>query len=172
MREFVANDWRRVLVYQSDPQYLRYYHWRTRSKEDVQAFIKMFIAAQEERPRKTFQLAICLKKSELLIGNCGIRVNDFNLAEANIGYELDRQFWGRGYATEAARAILKFGFEELGMHRIWATTIANNIGSVKVLQKIGMRQEAWEREKEKIKGHWMDSLSFAMLDWEWQLTAE
>lgn len=168
LREFVEEDWQRVLAYQSDPQYLRFYPWNDRSEADVKAFIKMFLDSQEEHPRKKFQFALCHKDNGLLFGSCGIRINNLHLAEANIGYELDSQYWGKGYATEAAKAILQFGFENLGMHRIWATTIAGNIGSVNVLKKIGMRQEAREREKEKIKGFWMDRLTFAILDWEWQ----
>lgn len=169
LREFVEEDWRRVLAYQSDPLYLRYYHWTERSQKEVKAFVNMFLEAQKERPRKVFQLAVCLKTSGLLIGNCGVRVNNPKLREANIGYELDSHYWGKGYATEAARAILQFGFEALGMHRIWATTLAINKGSANVLKKIGMRQEGLEREKEKIKGQWLDSLTFAILDWEWRL---
>ena len=60
--------------------------------------------------------------------------------------------WGRGYATEAAQAILQFGFQELGLHRIWANTLAVNKGSANVLAKLGMRQEAKELEKDYIKG--------------------
>lgn len=169
LREFVEEDWRRVLAYQSDPLYLRYYDWAGRSEKEVKAFVKMFLDAQKDRPREAFQLAVCLRANGLLIGNCGVRINKPPLREANIGYELDSHYWGKGYATEAARAILRFGFEALGMHRIWATTLTVNKGSANVLKKLGMRQEALEREKEKIKGQWMDSLTFAILDWEWKL---
>jgi [ribosomal protein S5]-alanine N-acetyltransferase len=167
LREFEEDDWERVLAYQSDPLYLRYYHWSDRSAEDVKAFVQMFLDAQKERPRTAFQLAVTLQSNGKLIGNCGVRVNNPQLREANIGYELDSQYWRQGYATEAAQVVLRFGFQELGMHRIWATTLAVNKGSVKVLAKLGMRQEARELEKEYIKGQWFDSLTFAILDWEW-----
>ena len=168
LREFEAQDWERVLAYQSDPLYLRYYDWNDRSEKDVQSFVQMFLDAQNKRPRTAFQLAVTLRSNGLLIGNCGIRINNIQLQEANIGYELDSKFWGLGYATEAAQAVLKFGFQELGMHRIWATTVAVNKGSANVLRKLGMRQEAHEREKDFIKGQWFDSLIFAVLNWEWQ----
>ena len=57
-------------------------------------------------------------------------------------YELDSRYWDRGYATEAARAILKFGFDELNMRRIWAKCVADNIGSARVLEKMGMESNA------------------------------
>ena len=167
LREFEESDWTAVLAYQSDPLYLRYYHWSDRTPGNVRAFVNMFLDFQRERPRTKFQLAMFLKEKNELIGNCGIRINDSELREANIGYELDSRFWGNGYATEAARAILRFGFEELGLHRVYATTLAVNKGSARVLEKLGMRLEARELEKEFIKGRWLDSLTYAILEREW-----
>jgi len=167
LREFEESDWTAVLAYQSDPLYLRYYHWSDRTPGNVRAFVNMFLDFQRERPRTKFQLAMFLKEKNELIGNCGIRINDSELREANIGYELDSRFWGNGYATEAARVILRFGFEELGLHRVYATTLAVNKGSARVLEKLGMRLEARELEKEFIKGRWLDSLTYAILEREW-----
>lgn len=126
----------------------------------------MFIDQQKEQPRTKFQLDIILKEENRLIGNCGIRVNDPEMREANIGYELNTQYWGQGYATEAAEAILKFGFEELGMHRIWSWCVAENLASIRVLEKIGMRREGHLREKELIKGKWYDKFLYAILEHE------
>ncbi|MBD2564635.1 GNAT family N-acetyltransferase [Nostoc sp. UIC 10607] len=168
MRDFVEADWQAVFAYQSDSLYLRYNYWTHRTKNDVCEFIQMFIDQQKEQPRTKFQLAIVLKEENRLIGNCGIRVNDPEIREANIGYELNSQYWGQGYATEAAQAILKFGFEELGIHRIWSWCVAENVASVKVLEKIGMRREGYLREKELIKGRWYDNFLYAILDHEWK----
>ena len=167
LREFIIDDWTAVLAYQSDPLYLRYYHWSDRTPGNVMAFVNMFLEWQRERPRTKFQLAVVPKDNKQLIGNCGIRINNVELREANIGYELNSQFWGKGYATEAALTILRFGFEELGMHRIFANTLAANKGSARVLEKLGMRLEAQELEKEFIKGRWYDGLTYAILDREW-----
>lgn len=168
MREFVAADWEAVLAYQSDPLYLRYYHWTERNEADARDFVQMFLDQQQEQPRTKFQLALSLKSEQQLIGNCGIRINDPELREANIGYELNSHYWGQGYATEAARAIVRCGFEALGMHRIWSWCIAENIGSARVLEKAGMRLEGRLREKEFIKGQWRDHLLYAILDYEWK----
>ena len=168
MRDFVESDWEAVLAYQSDPLFLQFYHWTERNEAGVRNFVQMFIDHQKQRPRRKFQLALVLKSENRLIGNCGIRVNDPEMREANIGYELDSRYWGQGYATEAARAILRFGFETLGIHRIWAQTIAENVGSARVLEKIGMRLEDRLPQKEFIKGRWRDHLLYAILDYEWQ----
>ena len=167
IREFMESDIREVLAYQSDPLYLRYYPWTQRTEKDVHDFIQTFIIQQSNQPRTKFQLAIILKTENRLIGNCGIRINDTYLEEANIGYELNSQYWGNGYATEAAKTILKFGFEELKMHRIWSWCIAENIASARVLEKIGMRREGNLREKEFIKGRWYDQFIYAILRREW-----
>jgi len=167
LREFEEDDWTSVLAYQSDPLYLRYYPWSDRTPGNVRAFVNMFIDWQKEQPRTKFQLAVVPKEYNQLIGNCGIRVNNPELREANIGYELNSHFWGKGYATEAAQAILRFGFTDLGMHRIYANTLAENKGSVRVLEKLGFRLEAHELEKEFIKGRWYDNLTYAILDREW-----
>lgn len=168
MREFVEADWQAVFAYQSNPLYLLYSDWMHRTQNDVCEFVQMFINQQKEEPRTKFQLAVVLKEENRLIGNCGIRVNDSQLREANIGYELNPQYWGQGYATEAAQAILKFGFEELKMHRIWSWCVAENIASFRILEKIGMHREGHLREKELIKGRWYDNFIYAILENEWK----
>jgi RimJ/RimL family protein N-acetyltransferase len=167
LREFVESDWRDVLRYQSDPRYLRYYDWTGRTEDDVTAFVRMFLEQQREEPRRKFQLALVLREGGRLIGNCGIRVNAPELREANIGYEVDPEHWGHGYATEAAREILRFGFQDLAMHRIWSWCVADNRASARVLEKLGMRREGHLREKEYYKGRWWDHLLYALLDHEW-----
>lgn len=168
LREFVTSDWPAVLAYQSNPQYLRYYSWTERSPEDVQAFVRTFIGWQEGEPRHKFQFAIILPAENRLIGNCGIRKKTPDAWEADIGFELDPAYWGHGYATEAARELLALGFDELKLHRIWASCLAENIASAHVLQKIGMRLEGRLRENEWMKGRWWDTLLYGILEHEWR----
>lgn len=167
LREFRKEDWAAVLAYQSDPRYLHYYEWTGRTPEEVQAFVGMFLRAQAAQPRTQFQLAITLKESRQHIGNCGIRKDSPDAHQADIGYELAPEHWGQGYATEAARAIIRFGFTALGVHRIWADCLADNTASAHVLTKIGMRQEGHLRETHYYKGRWWDTLLFGMLESEW-----
>ena len=168
LREFVADDWRAVRAYQSDPRYLRFYAWEERNEADVRAFVAMFIGFQQETPRRMFQLAITLPETGELIGNCGIRVRDPAAGVADIGYELDPRFWGRGYATEAARAMLAYGFGSLGLHRITAECLAENTASAHVLEKIGMRREGHLRENIWMKGRRWDTLLYAILEYEYR----
>jgi ribosomal-protein-alanine N-acetyltransferase len=86
----------------------------------------------------------------------------------DIDYELDPRYWGCGYATEAAGGIVAFGSREVGLHRICAWCIVENVASGRVLEKIGMQEEGRLREKEWMKGRWWDTLLYAILEHEWQ----
>jgi RimJ/RimL family protein N-acetyltransferase len=167
LREFVAADWPAVLAYQRDPRYLQYYEWTDRTPGDVQRFVQLFIDQQLEQPRRKYQLAVVLKETQQLIGNCGIRKASAGAYEADIGYELAPDRWGQGYATEAARAIVHFGFTELKLHRITAWCIADNVASVRVLEKLGLKLEGRLRQKEYFKDRWWDTLLYAILADEW-----
>jgi [ribosomal protein S5]-alanine N-acetyltransferase len=167
LRDFVKDDWQRVLEYQSNPLYLRYYEWTERTPGAVQEFVGWFLNHQSQEPRIKFQLAVVLKSSNQLIGNCGVRMNEANALEADIGYELDPKQWNHGYATEAAHAIVDFGFSRFDVHRIWSWCVADNVGSAHVLEKLGMRLEGRLRENEYYKGRWWDTLMYAILADEW-----
>jgi RimJ/RimL family protein N-acetyltransferase len=169
LRDFVKEDWRRVLEYQSDPLYLRYYEWTDRTPEAVQEFVGWFLDHQKQEPRIKFQLAVTLKVNNHLIGNCGIRMDKPESFQADIGYELDPKYWNHGYATEAAHAIVDFGFRTLGLHRVWSWCVADNLGSAHVLEKLGMRLEGHLRENEYYRDRWWDTLMYGILEDEWQM---
>ena len=168
LRDFVESDWEAVWAYQQNPLYLRYYEWTERASEDVRAFMQRFLDHQKQDPRIKFQFAVTLKSTGQLIGSCGVRRNSAEAFEGDMGYELDPEHWGKGYATEAARAVLHFGFSNMGLHRISAACVADNTGSAHVLEKLGMQQEGRLRENEYYKGRWWDTLLYAILYEEWQ----
>lgn len=167
LREFDLDDLEATLAYQQDPRYLRYYPWTHRTEPEVRAFVRRFVDAQSERPRRIFQLAISLRETGALIGNCGLRRKPDHEWEGDIGFELAPLHWGRGHATEAARAMVGFGFGELGLHRISATCLADNLGSRRVLEKVGLRLEGRLRENEQFKDRRWDTLLYGLLEQEW-----
>lgn len=164
LRDFTADDWPAVLGYQRDPRYLRLYEWADRTPAEVQAFVQMFIDQQSAKPRTRFQLAVTLRLTGELIGNCGIRRDAPTSHEAEIGYELSPDQWGQGYASEAVAEIVRFGFDELGVHRITAWLVADNVASARVLEKNGFQLEGRLRDKEQYKGRYWDVLMYARLD--------
>ena len=172
LRDFNEDDWEAVHEYASDPEVVRYMEWGPNTEEETRNFIKRAISHQNEKPRRNFTLAIVLKSEGKLIGGCGIVVSDPENRQGYIGYCLNRNFWGRGYATEVAEALVKFGFERLNLHRIFATCDPKNLASARVLEKVGMKLEGHLREHKLAKGKWKDSLLYAILDYEWKKIAK
>jgi ribosomal-protein-alanine N-acetyltransferase len=168
LREFAAEDWPAVLAYQSDPRYLRYYEWTGRAEADVQAFVQRFLGWQAEEPRSKYQLAITLAGDGRLIGNCGVRLAEAGAEVGDLGYEIAPAYWGQGYATEAARAMVRFGFEKLRLHRISGQTVAENVASQRVMDKLGMCCEGRLRETQWYKGRWWDTVVYGILAEEWR----
>ena len=168
LREFTRSDWKAVHEYASDPDVVRYMTWGPNSKEDSHFFIQRVISYQEENPRRNHEFAVILKAEDRLIGSCGLYVSNPDHQEAWIGYCFNRHFWGKGYATEAIKALLEFGFSKLGLHRIFATTQPDNVASAHVLGKVGMRREGHLRQHLCVKGKWRDSFLYAVLDGQWK----
>jgi ribosomal-protein-alanine N-acetyltransferase len=166
LRDFEEADWKSVHDYASDLEVVRYVDWGPNTIEETKSFIQRAIAHQHEQPRRNYDLAVALKSQKLIIGGCGIHVSNPDNREGWIGYVLNRNFWGQGYATETAKALLKFGFEQLNLHRIFATCDPANIASARVLEKIGMKREGRLREHRWAKEKWRDSLLYAILDYE------
>ena len=168
LRDFVKNDWEAVFAYQQDPLYLRYNEWTSRTREEVRMFIQMFLDHQKQNPRIKFQFAVTLKSTGELIGNCGVRKDAPEAREGDIGYELDPKHWGNGYATEAARTVLGFGFSHMNLQRVSAWCLADNVASAHVLEKLGMRLEKRMREHQYFKGRWWDALSYSISYEQWR----
>jgi len=168
LRDFIEDDWQAVHEYAVDPEVVRFMDWGPNTEQQTKDFIARTIGHRQEEPRRAFELAVVLKDSNRLIGGCGLRISRPEHHCGDIGYIFNRQFWGHGYATEASRAIVRFGFEQCGLHRIFATCDAQNAGSAHVLEKLGMRREGhflhdkWQREQ------WRDSFLYAILVDEWK----
>jgi RimJ/RimL family protein N-acetyltransferase len=126
------------------------------------------MSTQNEQPRRDSTLAIVLKDKGKVIGSCGIQVSNPENREGWIGYCLNRSYWGKGYATETARGLIKFGFEQLGLHRLFATCNPANSASAHVLEKSGMKREGHLREHKWSKGKWRDSYLYAILEQDWE----
>jgi len=168
LRDLKENDWQAVHRYASDPEVVRFMDWGPNSEEETKAFIQRSIASQKEQPRRNHTLAIVLKADDKLIGGCGIHVSNSDNREGWLGYCLNRRFWGQGYATETAKALLAFGFGQLDLHRVFATCDPANTASAHVLEKTGMKKEGHIREHRWAKEKWRDSFLYAILDREWQ----
>jgi [ribosomal protein S5]-alanine N-acetyltransferase len=167
LREFGEDDWPALHAVESDPEVARYQSFEPRTPEESRAYVLGAAADATAVERRTWDLAVVLRSDGLVIGRCGLGITDPDAAQAMLWYTLHPAEWGRGYATEAARALVGYGFRDLGMHRIWADCDPANPASWRVLEKLGMRREGHLRENARLKGKWVDSLIYAVLDREW-----
>jgi [ribosomal protein S5]-alanine N-acetyltransferase len=108
------------------------------------------------------RLGIVLRESDTLCGGVGLRI-DSDHRRAELGYWIGVPYWGNGYATEAAKAVVKYGFGTLGLHRIFASHFTNNPASAKVLRKIGMRHEGSLRAHILKWGEFLDLEMYGMV---------
>lgn len=165
IREFVLQDTEAVHRYASDPLVTAYMDWGPNSEQETADFIIRAVRMQQQQPRTDFELAVVLKETDALIGGCGIHMSE--PLQGEIGYCLGPLYWRHGYASEAAAALLQFGFHELGLHRIFATCRPQNIGSAAVMIKIGMTYEGHIRGHKRHKGGWHDSHLYSILEQEY-----
>jgi RimJ/RimL family protein N-acetyltransferase len=106
--------------------------------------------------------AIALKAGTELTGAIGLDVDAIH-RRAELGYWVGVPFWGRGYASEAARAVILHGFDRLGLHKIFAVHFSHNPASGRVLQKIGMKHEGHLREHDCKWGKFFDLEMYGIL---------
>ncbi len=111
--------------------------------------------------------AVVLRERGDLCGACGLLINPRD-ASAELGYWIGVPYWGRGYATEAAREVVRYGFEQLWLHRIYAAHFGNNPASGRVLRKIGMSYEGTRREHHRKWGEYEDRVEYGLLVGEWR----
>jgi ribosomal-protein-alanine N-acetyltransferase len=124
-----------------------------------------FLAMSQENNKAWF--AIALLSNNRLIGGVGLRI-DPEHDHAEIGYWIGVPYWGKGYATEAAHEVMRYGFEDLNLHRIHAACFSRNAASEKILLKLGMRHEGHMREHQRKWGDFIDVAAYGILRSEWQ----
>jgi HAD superfamily hydrolase (TIGR01509 family) len=166
LRPFSFSDWEAVHEYASDPETTRHMLWGPNTSLETQAFLRLQLDPHNRNP-DVFAYALVLRETGKLIGSCSLRVEQPAVEEhrdslGSIGYILNRAFWGRGFATECAYALLVFGFERLGLMRITATCRPENEASRHVLEKTGMQLEAHLRDHVIVRGQLRDTVRFAI----------
>jgi RimJ/RimL family protein N-acetyltransferase len=171
LRPFRHDDWSAVHEYAADPQVCQYQAWGPNTQEQTRQFVQHCMDENGQDERAAYHFAITTRASGVVIGGCTLRVTNTELREAMIGYSLHPRFWNQGYMTEAARALLAFGFDDLGLHRVLSWCTPENVGSWRVMEKAGMRREGHEREATFFKGQWHDWFRYALLDREWNQSA-
>nr|WP_202886292.1 GNAT family N-acetyltransferase [Kribbella sandramycini] len=168
LRRYAETDYDNLLKLQSNPEVTRFLLYDAKTPEQVRESMAARLAdVPMDTDGQALTLAVILRETGVHLGEVTLFVNSTEHRTGEIGYVFHPESGGRGYAAEAAVELLRLGFEELGYHRMIARLDGRNTGSVKLLQRLGMRQEAHFVRNEFLKGEWTDELVFALLTEEW-----
>lgn len=167
LREFCEDDLGAVLEYESNPETHRF-EKAIPDATAIKARLDQKLAWAQENPRRLYCLAITIPPEDVVRGQVCLSVSLADIREWEIGWKVHYSYWGNGYATEAAKGMLAFGFEELQAHRIVALCHVQNEASIRVMQKLGMSQEGRLRESRWWNDTWQNEYIYSILDHEWE----
>lgn len=168
VRKFDANDWIDLHEYLSQKEVLKYEPASESGEEECKQIAS-------ERSKSDIFWAVCNKETNKMIGHVYFeQIEPLEFMTWEIGYIFNPAYYGKGYATEACKAILKYGFEQLGAHRIIAMCNVENSASWRLLERLSMRREghrlenAFFKKTDDDKPIWIDSFQYAILENEWK----
>lgn len=165
LRPWRPHDERDPTVYRclvADPEIMRYYYADVLGPEESDERLAERDAAID-RPGGWMNLAVETSDAGVLVGDVGLAWMGDDPHQAEVGYTFVPEHHGRGYATEAAGAVVDLAFTGLGAHRVIGRLDARNTSSARVLEQLGMRREAHLVQNEWVKGEWCDEVVYAVL---------
>jgi ribosomal-protein-alanine N-acetyltransferase len=167
LRDFRRGDGKALHAVEGDAEVARYQSFEPRTLAGSRAFVRHAADMAKWAPRSVYELAVVRRADNMLIGRCGLEVSRRQGRQGLLWYTLRRDCWGQGYATEAVRALVDYGFAALDLHRVHADCDPANERSWRLLERLGMRREAHHVEWMWLKGAWLDSYVYAVLEREW-----
>jgi RimJ/RimL family protein N-acetyltransferase len=160
LRDFRVSDFDSVCAYAADPEVIRFMFYGPRAAADTHDYLQRMLQSQTETPRRTWEVAVVRTTDGQRIGAGDLTLKD--VLAADLGYILARVAWGQGYATEIARLLLRAGFTQLGLQRIFAICDIHYLASARVLEKAGLRRETTLYRHKQAKGRWWDVYRYAI----------
>ncbi|MFJ4343382.1 GNAT family N-acetyltransferase [Streptomyces sp. NPDC088915] len=169
MDKIVLEDWPAVHSWARLPEVCRYQSWGPNTEAQTQDFVDSAVKAWSGTPQSRFPYIARVRRD--VVGMGELHVRSHKQRQGEISYIVHPRVWGQGIGTEIGRQLLAHGFGELGLHRIHATCDPRNLGSSRVLSKIGMTYEGHLRDTALLHDGWRDSMIFSSLEGEWRSTA-
>jgi RimJ/RimL family protein N-acetyltransferase len=163
LREFCPTDLDSLVAYAIQSE-MRRYEKGLPDRESAHIFLEQSIQKASASPRQHYCLAITLASENKIIGHVSLTSQNPDICEWEIGWAVQFSDWGKGYATEAAYLMLGFAFGQLKAHRVVAFSHTENSASVKVMEKIGMKQEGHLRQTRWFNGRWADEYVYGILE--------
>jgi len=167
LRRLRQGDAEAVCAYRALPDVARFQSWESYGLAEAAELIASQERTPPNAPGSWLQLGLTLAESGDLIGDCGIHFPPDDDRQVELGITLSPRHQGRGLAAEAVECVLRYAFDSLGKHRVWAVTDAENHAAARLFRRLGFRQEAHLIEHVWFKGHWSSELMFALLRREW-----
>lgn len=164
LRDVKLADTEDIHSYASLDEVSKYQGWGPNNEKDTEEHVRMVMQSDDTHYHKV----IVEQQSDKVIGAIEMTIEKSN-DNSEIGYILHPDFWGRGIATQAVEQILDYGFKELKLNIISATTDKRNTGSEKVMQKVGMTKEGLLRENIMLKDGYRDTLIYSILFSEYKM---
>jgi [ribosomal protein S5]-alanine N-acetyltransferase len=165
LREFTGADLADMLPVVGDDAVTSWLSFDSRSEDEARAMLDGIVARARQEPRSEYYLAVALPADHAVIGLARLGLG--GVRAAKLGFAIRHSQWGHGYATDAARTLITFGFGELGLHRISAAAGPDNAASIAVIKRLGMTCEGRIRDHVHTNGAWRDSLLYSLLSSEW-----
>ncbi|OEJ29628.1 GNAT family N-acetyltransferase [Streptomyces agglomeratus] len=137
----------------------------SRDRDGTRSMLEGAVSRARQEPRSEYYLAIVVPPSDHVVGFCRIGLS--GVRAGKLGYATAASEWGKGYAADAARTMIRFGFRALGLHRISAAIGPDNLASIKLVEKLGFTREGILRDHVFTNGAWRDSVLFSVLEQEW-----
>lgn len=172
-RKFSEDDFPIVFDWLNNIENMKYRRGEPRTKAETRDYIRWAIANAEADDCTNYEYAVILKSPNTLIGAATLmHLPD----DPEIGWTLHRDYWRRGYGTEIGETMLRLGFETLNLHRIIAGCNAENRGSYRIMERIGMRREAHFLKAQPggsaMSNRWCDRFQYGILQEEWKAARE
>ncbi len=166
LRPFTGDDFESLFAIQSRPDVARWLYWKPRAADEVRAALEKKIEGSTLiNDGDSLSLAVVLKASSEVIGEGSLFLLSAEHRQGEIGFVFHPDHHGQGYATETARLL---AFDHFGLHRVIGRLEPRNAASARVLERLGMRQEAHFVENAFVKGEWQSELIYALLEHEWR----
>ena len=169
LRPLRAEDLDDVHAYQAREDVTRYLYWEPHDREQSRAALERAMRRDGLRePGDGLVLAVVPHDVGRVVGQVSLALVSAEHRQGETGFVLHPGYQGRGYATEAAAVMLDLAFDHYRLHRVAGRCDPRNAGSIAVMRRLGMRQEAHFVHNEVFKGQWGDELVFAVLEHEWR----
>ena len=167
LRRYARADQADLLALAAQPEVAKILPGRMPATEaGVRDYIDLQNSYRPFEKDQVFELAVERKEDGRVIGLLGLIRRDPRQGE--VGWALAAEYRGQGYATEAAGALIDYGFTKLGLHRIHADTNSDKLASLRLMERLGMRREAQLREAVWAEGKWLDRVIHGILADEWR----